>query len=216
MEAPSAPNLVGLASVTHPAPSATAISSKASNLGEMNAEFEEADEEFVEQLTISQIEFCLLNETDEETRFWSSQPDGSDEELGGELGEMAGGLQNSRASPDGPCWACRGPHMKRLCPSRLKAVIAKSGGSSRSSQGGKGGRAFEEVRRGSSRRGRPPPRSRPAAVPSSRQVTDSRRGIFPVRDRRGVGELSGTTDVEGPAQPEGEELNGGEVGGLSI
>ena len=120
--------------MTHPALSSTAISSKASNLGEMNAEFEEADEEFVEQLTISQIEVCLLNETDDETRFWSSQPDGSYEELGGELGEMAGGLQNSPDSPEVPCWARGGPHVKRNCPSRLKAVIAKSGGLSRSSR----------------------------------------------------------------------------------
>ena len=183
METPAAPNLVGLASVTHPSPSVMATSLKASNLGEMNAEFEEAAEELVEQLTISQMEFCLLNESDEETLFWSSQPDGSDPDLGGELGEMAGGLQNSPASPEGPWWACGGPHVKRLCPSRLKAVIAKSGGAPRSFRGRKGGRAFEEVRRGSSRRGRAPPRGRPSAAPSSRQVTDSRRGIFPVRDR---------------------------------
>ena len=49
------------------------------------------DKGFVKPLTISQIEFCLFNEAEDETAFWSSQPDGSEAEGEGDLvGEMAG------------------------------------------------------------------------------------------------------------------------------
>ena len=113
------------------------------------------DKGFVEPLTISQIEFCLFNEAEDETAFWSSQPDGSEAEGEGDLvGEMAGaGPQNSPASPEGPCWFCSAPgHMKRSCLARLKAVHAKSCKimhASRPSRGERGGRLyqrFEEVR----------------------------------------------------------------------
>ena len=221
MESPSQPNSIGLASVTHPAPSSTpSTSTKTSNLvGEMGLGFEEEDEGFVEPLTISQIEFCLFNEADDETAFWNNQPDGSEADVEGDLvGEMAGaGPQNSPASPEGPCWFCSAlGHVKRNCPARLKAVHAKVGISSRPSRGGRGGRTyqrFEEARRGSPRRGRPPPRSRSSTTPSGRSAMDSRRGIFPVRERR-VGEISDTGHEEHSAPPEeGGELDG-EVGGL--
>ena len=113
MEAPSQPNSIGLASVTHPASSASSStpSTRTSNLvGEMTGlGFEEEDDEgFVEPLTISQIEICLFNEADDETAFWNNQPDGSEADAEGEMvGEMAGAApQNSPASPEGPCWFC--------------------------------------------------------------------------------------------------------------
>ena len=64
MESPPQPISVGLASITHLAPSSTpSTSARASNLvGEIGLEFEDVDEGFVEPLTISQIEFCLFNE----------------------------------------------------------------------------------------------------------------------------------------------------------
>ena len=111
MEAPSQPNAIGLASVTHPASltSSTTSSTRNSTLvGEMiglGVE-EEDDEGFVEPLTISQIEFCLFNEADDETAFWNNQPDGSEDMEGEMVGEMVGAPQNSPASPEGPCWFC--------------------------------------------------------------------------------------------------------------
>ena len=176
------------------------------------------DKGFVEPLTISQIEFCLFNEAEDETAFWRSQPDGSEADGEGDLvGEMAGaGPQNSPASPEGPCWFCSAPgHVKRSCPARLKAVHAKSGSASRPSRGGRGGRSyqrFEEVRRGAPRRGRPPPRNNSSTASSSRQAMDSRKGIFPIRERR-VGKISDTVHEEDSAPPEEGELDG-EVGGL--
>ena len=174
---------------------------------------EEDDEGFVEPLTIEQMDFCLLNESDEESIFWENQPDGSEDSDGRIIGEMVGAPQNSPASPEGPCWVCSGPHVKRNCPARLKAVHAKVGRSSRPSRGGRGGRPyqrFEEVRRGSWRgRGRPPPRSRPSASSSS----DSRRGIFPVWERM-VGEISDTGHEGEPSPPEEGNEGNQEVGGL--
>ena len=106
--------------------------------------------------------------------------------------------------------------MKRNCPARLKAVHAKVGRTSRPSRGGRGGRPyqrFEEVRRGSSRRGRPPFRSRPSASSSGRSaISDSRRGIFPVRER--VGEISGTGHEGELSHPEEGNEGNQEVGGL--
>ncbi len=216
-EAPTTPQAIGLASVTHPAASAAAsTSSRASNLvGEMMDEvrdFEEEDEEdFVEPLTIAQMDFCMFNESETESTFWNNQPDGSEasDPEGEIVGEMVGTPQNSPASPEGPCWFCsaRG-HVKKFCPARLKAVHAKVGSSSRPPRGGRGGRSrFEEVRRGSSRRGRST-RGRPSASTSGRSaVGDSRRGIFPVRDRR-VGEISDA------GQPGEEHEVSQEVGGL--
>ena len=223
MEAPSQPQAIGLASITHPVSltSTSASSSRNSSLvGEMmeaGVGDEEDDEGFVEPLTIEQMDFCLFNESDEESIFWENQPDGSEDFDSGTVGEMVGAPQNSPASPEGPCWVCGGPHVKRNCPARLKAVHAKVGRTSRPSRGGRGGRPyqrFEEVRRGSSRRGRPPFRSRPSASSSGRSaISDSRRGIFPVRERR-VGEIS-DTGHEGELSPpeEGNEGNQ-EVGGL--
>ena len=95
------------------------------------------DKGFVEPLTISQIEFCLFNEAEDETAFWSSQPDGSEADGEGDLvGKMDGaGPQNSPASPEGTCWFCSAPgHVKRSCP-------AKSGSVSRPSRGGRGVRS---------------------------------------------------------------------------
>ena len=187
-------------------------------VGEMGLEFKDVDEGFVEPLTISQIKFCLFNEADDERAFWSKQPDGSEADGEGDLvGEMAGaGPQNSPASPEGPCWFCGAPgQVKRSCPARLKAVHSKAGGSASPSRGGRDGRSyqcFEEVCQEAPRRGRPPPRNRASTAPSSRQTTDSRRGIFPVRERR-VGEISDTVPEEDSAPPEEGELDG-EVGGL--
>ena len=212
MESPSSPNAVGLASISHPAPVATSSASARSShlVGEMRSEFEDLDEGFVEPLTVSQIEFCVFNEEDNETVFWSDQPDGS-ELVDGEdyvVGEMAG-AGNSPAHPEGPCWFCSAPgHVKRSCPARLKAVHAKSGSTPRSSRGGRGGggrsyQRLEEVRRGAPRRGRGRGRG---------SSSDSRRGIYPVRERR-VGEISDVLHEEDPGLPEEEEVNG-EVGGL--
>ena len=76
MEAPAQPHAIGLASVTHPvsvtSTSASTSSSRASNLvGEIReVGVEEEDEDgFVEPLTISQMDFCLFNESDEESIF---------------------------------------------------------------------------------------------------------------------------------------------------
>ena len=44
----------------------------------MGLDGDELDEGFVEPLTISQLEFCLFNESNEETTFWSNQPEGGD------------------------------------------------------------------------------------------------------------------------------------------
>ena len=212
MESPAQPNAVGLASISHPAPVATSsTSARSSNLvGELRSEFEDIDEGFVEPLTVSQIDFCVFNEEDNETVFWSDQPDGS-ELVDGEdyvVGEM-GGAGNSPAHPEGPCWFCSAPgHVKRSCPARLKAVHAKSGSTPRSSRGGRGGggrsyQRLEEVRRGAPRRGRGRGRS---------SSSDSRRGIYPVRERR-VGEISDVLHEEDPGLPEEEEVSG-DVGGL--
>ena len=124
MEAPSQPHAIGLASVTHPvsltSTSAYTSSSRNSNLvGEVReVGVEEEDEEvFVEPLTISQMDFCLFNESDEESNFWNNQPDGSDPDPeSGMIGEMVGAPQNSPASPEGPCWFCSAQgHMKKFC-----------------------------------------------------------------------------------------------------
>ena len=213
MESPSSPNAVGLASISHPAPLATSSASARSShlVGEMRSEFEDIDEGFVEPLTVSQIEFCIFNEEDDETVFWSNQPDGSDlfDSEDQVVGEMAG-AGNSPAHPEGPCWFCSAPgHVKRSCPARLKAVHAKSGSTPRSSRGGRGGggrsyQRLEEVRRGAA-----PRRGRGRGRGSS---SDSRRGIYPVRERR-VGEISDVLHEEDTELPEGEEVNG-EVGGL--
>ena len=49
-------------------------------------EEEDEDEGFVEPLTVAQMDFCLLNKSDEESIFWESQPDGSeDPETVGEM-----------------------------------------------------------------------------------------------------------------------------------
>ena len=60
MESLQNPNAVGLASVTHPAPSPAPTSVRtAPSLGQMGlGDDEEADEGFVEPLTISQLKFC--------------------------------------------------------------------------------------------------------------------------------------------------------------
>ena len=224
MEAPSAPNTIGLASVTHPAPlsassSASSFSRNSGLVGEMleAGEEEDEDEGFVEPLTVAQMDFCLLNESDEESIFWESQPDGSEDPE--TVGEMVGSPQNSPASPEGPCWVCGGPHVKRNCPARLKAVHAKVGRTPRPSRGGRGGRPFrrfEEVRRGAPRRGRPSPRFRPSASSSGRSaVSNSRQGILPYRER-GVGEIADNGHEEGAPATTPEERNdiNQEVGGL--
>ena len=225
MEAPAAPNTIGLASVSHPAPASASSSSSSFSrssgglVGELleAGEEEDEDEGFVEPLTIAQMDFCLLNESNEESIFWESQPDGSEESE--TVGEMGGSPQNSPASPEGPCWVCSGPHVKRNCPSRLKAVHAKVGRMPRPSRGGRGGRPFrrfEEVRRGAPRRGRSSPRFR-STVPSAGRsaVSNSRQGILPYRER-GVGELADRGQEEGPPSATSEERNdiNQEVGGL--
>ena len=176
---------------------------------------EDLEEGFVEPLTISQIEFCIFNEEQEETDFWDSQSV-SQEEGEGFLGELG---PQSPASPDGPCWFCSAPgHVKAKCPARLNAVHAKYGASR--PKVGRGRRCFEEVRRGSSR----PNRGRRASWRGSRGISgpqaassrrypsdswDSRNGILPFRSRR-LGEMS----EEGPEEEAGL-LQGGEGGEMA-
>ena len=164
MESLANPNAVGLASVTHTAPALASTSSRpATSLGEMALGVEQENYEgFEEPLTVSPLEFCLFNESDEETLFWSNQPKAGEGDYDNDVvGEM-GGPQDSPASPEGPCWFCsKLGHVKRTCPSRLKSVHARSG-ASRPSRGFRGGRSATrvgEVRRGSSRRGRFSPRN---------------------------------------------------------
>ena len=223
MEAPTNPNTLGLASVSHPAPASASSSSSSfsrntglvGELVEAGEEEEGEDEGFVEPLTIAEMDFCLLNESDEESIFWESQPDGSEDPE--TVGEMIGSPQNSPASPEGPCWVCGGPHVKRNCPARLKAVHAKVGRTPRPSRGGRGGRPFrrfEEVRRGAPRRGRSSPRLRSAASASGRSaVSNSRNGILPYRERR-VGEISDSGQEGGAPAPEEKDDINQEVGGL--
>ena len=94
-------------------------------MGEMGLT-EELEDEYVEPLTIAQMEFCIFNEEQEETDFWDSQSVLPEEEEGviGELGPQ------SPASPDGPCWFCNvAGHVKARCPARLNAVHSKYGAS---------------------------------------------------------------------------------------
>ena len=220
METPTSPGLVGLASISHPVQSPPSKGTT-SLMGEMGST-EDFEEEEVEPLTIAQMEFCIFNEEQEETDFWDSQslfPEDEDEGAVGELGPQ------SPASPDGPCWVCNAPgHVKARCPARLNAVHSKYGASR--PKFGRGGRRFEEVRRGSSRpnRGRRAPwrGSRGASgsptSPSGRYPSDSRdsrNGILPFRSRK-LGEMSeeGPEDEAGRPHPgEGGEV-AEEMGGL--
>ena len=93
-----------LASVSHPAPAPASTSSRpATSLGEIVlGEEQETDEGFEEPLTISQLEFCLFNKSDEETLFWSNQPEAGEGDYESDVVGEIGGPQTHRRLPRDP------------------------------------------------------------------------------------------------------------------
>ena len=111
------PNQNGLASIRHPAPAATATA-KVETVGELRGQSRGGEDESVEEepLSIAQMEFCVFNETNEESVFWDAQT----------LAEAGAGtvkgiykFRDAPPSAMGPCWNCNQLcHQKRQCPGR--------------------------------------------------------------------------------------------------